>query len=245
MNLQRILFIAPSDSGLDVTPEQQALYEYGFHVQVVAHTVTRQRLFDVARRASFDILHFAAHASRDGVILSGGEILDATGIVQLARLAKATLIFLNGCETAELGQILVDEGIPAAIVTLASVPDNMAKETAQLFYAELARTRDIRQAYRQSKPPVKGGYALLLDGHMLELELGPIIQRLDDLQALLADNRREHELFRNTIADNIREIGEVRATSLTAKRLKLWFVQVLTAYTVVVTLIQIMLVLIR
>ena len=61
---------------------------------------------------------------------------------------NASLIFLNGCETIELGQMLVDEHVPLVICTLRSVADTLARETTQLFYKAYAQTGDARAAYK-------------------------------------------------------------------------------------------------
>ncbi|MCX7851794.1 MAG: CHAT domain-containing protein [Caldilineales bacterium] len=230
MNLQRILFIAP-DSELGAAQEIEPLYDYGYQVQAVQGRVTRQRLFDIVRRNEYDIIHFVAHGSHENVQLSG-DLLDASGLVQLVRAAKAQLVFLNSCASAMLGQILIDEEAAAAvIVTLDVIADNVARETAQVFYRELARTNDIRQAFVASKPPVRGGYVLLHNGRLDELRFAPILARLDHLQELLTNNNEEHERFRKIIVDITMDMGALHESVLTGERLKRWFLAVLVAFT--------------
>lgn len=240
----RVLFVAPTDSGLDVAPESTSLYEYGYQVQVVPSPVTRQRLFDVIRRASFDVLHFATHANRDGVVLSAGEVLDVAGLVQLARSSGVSLVFLNACDTAEIGQVLVDEEVPAALVTLRSVPDVTAKETAQVFYKELAKRGDIREAYSNSKPPIKGGYILLSNGKLQELKFGPVLKRIDELFVKLGENSAEHDVFRATFTTIAQQMEALSATLLTAGKLKQWFTVVLACFTALIVLVQLAVILI-
>lgn len=246
MQWQRILFVAPGDSGLDIVPEIDSLYDAPYQVQSVQGEVSRTRLFNAVRRREFDIIHFATHANKDGVQLSAGEILDVTGILQLTRACRATLVFLNNCESAELGQVLVDEEVPAVICTLASISDTLAKETAQVFYRTLARLKDFRQAYHESKPPVKGGYIFLSDGKLQELQFAPILSKLADLTQLVTCDRTEHEALRGQI-DHVsqsqahlrNEIGALAAAVGDFGKLKRWLLQVFATVMILSLLIQI------
>lgn len=226
-----LLFIAPSDSGLNVASELAVLYETGFYVQAVQGIVTRDRLFDSARRHEFDIVHIAAHTGTDGVLLSQGESLDVPGLVQLVKLCRAHLVFINGCSSAEIGQVLVDEGIPAVIATLANIPDDTARETAQLFYKEFALSEDIHLAYRRSKPPIKGGYILLTDGQWAELTIAPIMRRLDELTAqwcdYMAKNDAEHDHLRKMDYEITMDLGLLHEGALNYDRMKRWFLNTL------------------
>lgn len=247
MQWQRILFIAPGDSGLDIVPEIDNLYDAPYQVQSVQGEVSRTRLFNAVRRREFDIIHFATHSNRDGVQLSAGELLDVTGILQLARACQATLVFLNNCESAELGQVLVDEEVPAVICTLASISDVLAKETAQVFYRALARLKDFRQAYHESKPPVKGGYIFLSDGKLQELQFAPILSKLDELTQLVTCDRSEHEILRGQI-DQVGQRQERLSTEIGAlttavgdfDKLKRWLLEVFGVVMALSLLIQIL-----
>lgn len=247
MQWQRILFIAPGDSGLDIVPEIDNLYDAPYQVQSVQGEVSRTRLFNAVRRREFDIIHFATHANKDGVRLSAGEMLDVTGILQLARACQATLVFLNNCESAELGQVLVDEEVPAVICTLASISDTLAKETAQVFYRSLARLKDFRQAYHESKPPVKGGYIFLSDGKLQEMQFAPILSKLEDLTQLVTCDRDEHEALRGQI-DQVgqrqeglsEEIGALRMCIGDFEKLKRWMLQVFGTVMALSLLIQVL-----
>ena len=118
-------------------------------------------------------------------------ILDGPSLVQIAKSVEAQIIFLNGCETIELGQQLVDEHIPVAICTLRSVDDVMARETSQLFYKALAQTNNVRAAYNMSKPPIKGGYTILTNG-ITDVSLTPILEKLAEFSSFILRNDNEH-----------------------------------------------------
>lgn len=195
----RVLLIVP-ESGLGVLPEVDSMFDMGYSPQVVQGLVTRDRIFQVIRSRGFDIIHYAGHAGPDGVQLSDG-FLDGPSLVQIAKAVNASLIFLNGCETIELGQMLVDEHVPTVICTLRSVADTLARETSQLFYKAYAQTGDARAAYNMSKPPVKGGYSILTNG-VNDTSLAPILERLAVVQTYMERNDVEHRAIVQGIADD-------------------------------------------
>lgn len=185
----RVLLIVP-ESGIGVLPEVDSMFDLGYSPQVVQGVVTRDRIFQVIRSRGFDIIHYAGHAGPAGVQLSDG-ILDGPSLVQIAKAVNASLIFLNGCETIELGQMLVDEHVPIVICTLRSVADTLARETSQLFYKAYAQTGDARAAYNMSKPPVKGGYSILTNG-VNENSMAPVLEKLAEFSDMLKRNDEEH-----------------------------------------------------
>lgn len=226
----RVLFVAPGDSGLDVMPELDGMYDLGYTVQSVQGDVTRARLFDlVSRRAKFGVIHFACHGyfSRGengeimtGVLLSRGERLDAASIVQLAHALAAKLVFLNACESASVGQLLVDQGVPASVCTLSLVSDSVARDTATVFYGALAKYKDPRLAYRESHPPVLGGYSIFTDGVMEQLQFGPVLEKLDAFAKVTDENNRAH-------ADFQRDLARLMANRLEdLRKMRTWFLVV-------------------
>lgn len=198
----RVLLIVP-DAGLGVLPEVDSMFDLGYSPQVVQGAVTRERIFQIIRSRSFDIIHYAGHAGPGGIALSDG-ILDGASLVQIAKSVNASLIFLNGCETIELGQMLVDEHVPVVICTLRSVADTMARETSQLFYRAYAQTGDARAAYNMSKPPVKGGYSILTNGAS-DVSLAPVLEKLAEFQVFMQRNDVEHHDLVKSVEDNRRE----------------------------------------
>lgn len=250
MTLQRILVIAP-DSGLSVAPEIDALFTLGYEAQLVSTPVTSDRLFAATRNRPFDIIHFAGHADREGVIIGPkpDDRIDASGLVQLARSAHAQLIFLNGCETAEIGQVLVDEHIPAAICTLRAIGDTMAKQTAQVFYQRLRETNDIRTAYNTSKPSIKGGYSLFRNGSVTSELLTPVLEQIAQLTTLMQTSASERVTI---VSANDAEHAEFRAAlkdmaqcSQSFRDIKRWGVRVFLGATAFVTFFNVLFLLIQ
>ena len=196
----RVLLIVP-EAGLGVLPEVDSMFDLGYSPQVVQGQVTRERIFQVIRSRGFDIIHYAGHAGPDGIMLSDG-LLDGPSLVQIAKAVNASIVFLNGCETVELGQMLVDEHISTVICTLRSVADTLARETSQLFYKAYAQTGDARAAYNMSKPPVKGGYSILTNGAS-ETSIAPIMERLAELGDFVKHNDSEHQkIVASIVAQN-------------------------------------------
>lgn len=215
----RVLFIAPSDSGLDVVPEVDTLSELGFNVRVLQGDVTAERIFAVCRMTKFGVLHFACHAQSDGVILSKGERFDIDSILQIARLTDAILVVLNACTTSIIGQTLVDESVPAVICTMREVPDHTAKQTAQAFYQHLVETGNAHEAYKASKPATRGLYQWLANGSYETMVLAPIMSRLEVIQTSLETNAKEHE---NNLAEHDALRDELRTTLLMLGNLRIY-----------------------
>lgn len=196
----RVLLIVP-ELGLPLSPETDAFYPLGYSVLTLQNVVTRERIFKAIEKREFEIIHYAGHSDGEGIELSGGVKMDAPALVQIARAVKADLVFLNGCSNIQVGQTLVDEHVPFVICTLSNVDNMMARETAQLFYASLAETNDIRAAYNLSKPPIKGGYAILMNG-IYDISLAPIIEKLNAVSGYMARNDSEHADMCQMIREN-------------------------------------------
>lgn len=233
----RVLFISPSDAGLDVTPEVDSLQELGFQVRVLQGEVVADRIFTAVRNGQFAIMHFACHARPDGVILSKGTLFDIDSILQVARMAGARLVFLNGCSTAVIGQVLVDEGVPVAIVAMREIRDDLMKQTAQAFYKHLAATGNPHEAYSESKPASRGMYLWLADGGYQDLMIEPVLKRLDAFEEVISANNRDHAEFRS-ITSRLSAVAE------DISRQKQWFLLVSVGTVVLMAAIQTVLLLV-
>ena len=214
----RVLLIVP-EIGLDVIPEIDSIFDNDFLIQPIQTVVTRERIMQVIRNREFDIIHFAGHADKDGLQISNNEKIEAPTLVQIARSVKASLVFLNGCETTEIGQVLVDEHVPAAICTLRRVEGMVARETAQVFYKALAQTGDIRAAYNMSKPPIKGGYTLLTNG-LNDASMSDILEKLAEFGIFIARNDAEHrDLIKTNAAEHTAILQMISANELEHSRI--------------------------
>ena len=191
----RILFIAPSDTGLDVATEIDSLRRQGLEVVSLEGVVTAKRIFDYVNDPNtgcFDIVHFVCHTIENNqqqfIVLTGSETLSAGAVMQIARQTGALLIYLNSCSTAVIGQLLIDNHIPSSIVTIGELKDGMAWQTAGTFYRMLIRTGDLRSAYVASRPAADGKYLWLSNGTYAEEMAQPVLKKLEVIQAALADS---------------------------------------------------------
>ena len=87
----RILFIAPSDTGLRIAPELDAMRRQGLDVVSLEGIVTAERVFEFANSGMYDIVHFACHTveleDEQRIMLSGAEFLSAGDVMQVAKRA--------------------------------------------------------------------------------------------------------------------------------------------------------------
>lgn len=96
-----------------------------------------------------NIFHFAGHANGQAIKLeSEGEIVDEFDVASLKGYLEngycenLKLVFLNACNTHDLGIELIKVGVPAVIVTYGKVNDDVAKDIATEFYRGLWENKD-------------------------------------------------------------------------------------------------------
>lgn len=175
--------------------------ELGYTVRTLQGEVNSNRIFAAARNAEYAVIHFASHTTENstaegesdkvGVLLSHGAVFNIDSILQVAKMVNAKLVFLNGCSTAIIGQTLIDEGIPAVIVTMIDLKDELAKQTSQAFYKSLAESGDPHEAYRASKPATRGVYQWLSNGGYTALMLKTVIDQVESIAAAIDQSNEE------------------------------------------------------
>jgi hypothetical protein len=188
---KRVMFIAPSDSGLKISPETDSLQELHYEVRNLEGVVTPERIFESVLHYRCDIMHFACHSDSTAVYLSNNVPFTDSAILQVARQTCAKIVVLNGCTSARIGQMLVDNDVLVAIVTLCEIPDDVARQTAQTFYSMLARLGDPNAAYKASKPTADGRYLFLSDGGFEKIAGKPVLDKLMILEASSDTNARQ------------------------------------------------------
>jgi hypothetical protein len=190
LTYRRVLFVAPDDKSLQVIPELDALEDLDYQPRVLQGQVTDERLYDAARSGRYDVIHFACHGDPACLVLSGGIRLNANGVLQVARQAGAKIVFINACDSARIGQKLVNAGIPVAIATLDEVEDSIAKQTAAAFYTMLAQSNDVHAAYLAAC----GGdtmYSFHADGGYEAIVTGPLMARLATIDTAIRDSQAD------------------------------------------------------
>ena len=97
--------------------------------------MTAEDVYQAARETRFDIIHFATHGGPDGVALSGGSLLTAEDIAQVARLKETPELFFNACSTGKLAAYAVRHGVRTAICAEVDILDNQAWKLPLAFYS--------------------------------------------------------------------------------------------------------------
>lgn len=125
----RVLLIVPTvQPAIDTVPEIRSITSL-HQVTVVNGDVSIRELYQIAQRGNFDVIHFGTH----------GGTYQAEDILSLARVASASLVFLNACSTGRVASYLVAHGISYAISTNVELADMQAWKVPLSFYEYLAR----------------------------------------------------------------------------------------------------------
>ena len=99
------------------------------------------------------------------------------------------LVYINACSTAVIGQLLIDNHVPAAIVTLRSLEDGVAWPTASTFYRMLIRLGDLRAAYNASRPAADGRYLWLSNGGYADEMAKQLMDKLTVMETVLTESK--------------------------------------------------------
>ncbi len=207
----RVLLVAPSTDLLLVDAEVQDVLTSGLDVTPMLGDVSRIDLTRTLRGSDFDVLWFATHGDKTGILLSDG-VLSASTLTQLVR-GKIATVFMNTCDSYDTAQMLQNETGATIICTVKEVPDQEAYHTASRFAEALAETGDEREAYDQSKPGNNRAY-LFLAGNSKKKMTTPDkkSQRdIDDLFDALLGNRMAGRIgLLEDVANIKRDVGDIK-----------------------------------
>jgi len=160
---KRILLIAPDVPGIESDIEAELIGGNYFNVTPLVGEVTQERITRAIHQKTFDGIHYATHASKNGVVLSNGDVLSKEQVAQIAKLVDAELVYLNACDSAKIGQYLADRGVPVTVAHTDEVLDADAIRTASHFYTRSAQyDGDYRKAYDFVSP--KDGTLAMFSG---------------------------------------------------------------------------------
>lgn len=107
-----------------------------------------------------DIFHFAGHAGADRIQIKKDAILHVKRLAAMLGIRVTQekpnngikLVFLNGCSTRAMAEVLFNEGkVKAVIATNTKIGDEVAAKYAISFYEKLAIGRTLEQAFRDAK----------------------------------------------------------------------------------------------
>ena len=135
-------------------------------VHVIEHA-TPQALLAELQTGVYQILHFAGHADRSGLILEDDrghqtrlDILDLAPVVSGSAL---TMVFLNACETAggdsesgipSLASMLANKGVPLVLAMQHEIPNDDALLFVQSFYSALADTGSVDDSVSRARQAI-------------------------------------------------------------------------------------------
>ncbi|MEO1519013.1 MAG: CHAT domain-containing protein [Bacteroidota bacterium] len=137
--------------------------------QVVAiHNVTFDKIIRAFQEYGQRIVlfHFSGHANAYSLLLEtpfrkASELLMDHFVHFLALQPQLKVVFLNGCSTRAQSQRLLAQGIPAVISTHQNVKDEVARDMAVHFYAQLGKGHALQKAFDVSaalvRSQTKGG----------------------------------------------------------------------------------------
>ena len=119
--------------------------------------------------------HFAGHAEGFRLLLANDQQIEAAGFAKyLGQQEQLKFVFLNACATFGHADLLHQSGIPIAIITEATINDQIARALAVSFYKNLGAGRSILNAFNeyQSKHEISASQSDALRGFQIEDDQG-------------------------------------------------------------------------
>ncbi len=150
MTYCNVALIAP-DSQLDYTEAEVRALSQALRPVALRNGVTVQHVVDLLTSQPWDVIWFACHGAREGVLLTDG-LLSTSTLIQLCKQAGAGLVVLNTCESEQVGAWIYMQTNAAVICTVAETDDRVAYVTGTLLAKALAQGLDIETAYNRSRP---------------------------------------------------------------------------------------------
>lgn len=96
------------------------------------------------------VLHFSGHAESEHLRIEAGKSEWSIHINELSRvidlLPNLELVYLNGCATPKLMDMLARRDIPAIMISETRKKDQRSRNVAKTFYKEIAKGASIHQA---------------------------------------------------------------------------------------------------
>jgi CHAT domain len=117
-----------------------------------------------ARNPGYQALHISAHGMQDGLLLEDEQgreaLLPTARLVELLRGSGVRLVVLNACDSAAIGQALVDQaGVDCVIATRSQIYESEAARLSDRLYGYLAAGRSVGAALEQARQAIEVGIA--------------------------------------------------------------------------------------
>lgn len=133
----KVLLVAPTVERIDSSPEIKALTALQrIRVAVLTGHVSAQHVFEAVDRNSYDIVYFAVHSDSEHIALNGAR-LSSESIGQIAKLAGASVVFFNSCNSGKHASFLVQRGVQWGIFLNVELKDEQAWRMPLLFFDQL------------------------------------------------------------------------------------------------------------
>lgn len=132
----RVLVIAPDQPDITSVPEiREISSRLNLQTTILNGPVTCQDVFRYCKDR-YDILHFVTHGGDEGLELSDGLML-AQDIAQAARVARASMVFMNTCDSAKLAGYIVSHGVLWSLQGNDRIKESDAWKVMLAFYSSL------------------------------------------------------------------------------------------------------------
>ncbi|MEZ4687782.1 MAG: CHAT domain-containing protein [Bacteroidia bacterium] len=119
--------------------------------EAVTHASVTELLRRDEHRNELTIFHYAGHANGEQLFFQDSAA-DANGLAELlSQLPQLKLVFLNGCETLEQIDGLLERGVKAVLATSRPINDAMARVLSAAFYRALAQGKNLGDAFKEAQ----------------------------------------------------------------------------------------------
>lgn len=121
------------------------------------------------------LLHWGGHSDGGHPVMTGdalqGERFDGQAFAELIRLLpNVKLVFINGCESADIVNRLYETGVSAVIGTTTKIHDDVAYKLARTFYNSLLLGNTLETAWAFATESIRGTHAQWLHLSTLKFE---------------------------------------------------------------------------
>lgn len=157
-----MLIAPPSDLEFQAAEVQEIVNSVSARgdVTLLIDSVTLRNTVAALRRHRWTGIWFVGHTRDDGLILSDGEVLTASHLIQTLRGKSPSLFVFNSCSTAQVAVRVHSELQSATLGTIAAVQDRNAYVTMARFASVYGGGAEVSVAYEAAKPDANTEYIL-------------------------------------------------------------------------------------
>ena len=151
------------------------------NVTVVSGNVTEERLIEFFNR-DYDGFWFAGHGNADGLVLSDGQVFQASELISYIKRSNVKWLVLNSCDSDELVGLLLMATKADVLTVSKEIEDRDAWRVSRLLISKLASGFDIREAVKDVLPGNLGRHRFYANEHrVMSVENSVIERKLDEI----------------------------------------------------------------